>query len=314
MIYTYLYQKDVGQCSWHVAHLYEHAFCHAFFEYLANKGIEPGIFGWVNAETFQYSIFVSFGFYSKEIADMFEEFITIDISELIKTDRLIAEIGAEDRAIYSVIDRNELEKQLSQIAQKPWTRLDNAQTPRELESPKQNDSPLTKTYSVKSYKKVAISYSLKDFDNNDIVLFSRWSIIINDLIFRSIRRQITCSSYESSPIICTDDFVGMTELLYFKKEEPIKKIKELISNAVNSFDVDKNFQYIEDHFREFGTHKPWIDHPIKLFKQTGIIASNKSVCRLATKNNIKKLMEKLVIDVFICSKEYEEDIEKIGKT
>jgi len=298
MIYTYLFQKDVTDCSWDVAHLYEHAFCHAFFDYLSRNDINPGVYGFLNAEAFAHSIFVYACFYNKKAADLFEKFIRINNVSEKSIDKPLAEIGIEDKLSYTIIDPVKFYSQFHSINQAIWTNVSLLKTARYLDKTSLITSPFTKKNSAKSYRDIIISYYIENGTLNENTLMLRWSVMLEDIIRTSLNDDMTCYVTDCSPAYDIEaNTIGRTQIMRFLRNVRIQDVQEKVEKTIKTFDVEKNFSYIQDHFNEYSNQPTWRDDPIVYYKFNNIITSNSYINSLATLDNLLLLTSKIRVKV-----------------
>lgn len=297
MLYSYLFQKDITNCSWDIAHIYEHAFCHGFMKFLTNNNIDPSLFGWFDADTFEHSIFIFACFYNKKIANLFEKFVKMNNIPDIPLTILLKEIGAEEKAIFTISDQKKLQEQLSTINKASWVNIDSTNGIRSIVESQSIESPLKKAPSTKSYRKVIISSNIKDGSDIDKILFLRWSSFIADIMTRSMHDVAPCSFFGSSPVIADEEkCLFRLEAATFPKNVSLVTIKKAAQDAIDNFDIEKNFEYIKDHFVEFSKYPTWRNFSVEYFRHTGIITSTNYINSLATIDNLKSLNKKIKIE------------------
>ncbi len=298
MMYTYLLQKDVSDYSWNVAHLYEHSFCHAFFDHMSQHDIDFGVYGFLNAETFEHTIFIYAGFYNKNIADLFEIFFKVNNIPENFIDKSLSEIGIEDNLTYVVADPIKLREQFRAINQTAWVDVSSLEAGRYFRNRPSIISPLIAKRSSMQYRDIVIYYYIENGTIDENILMLRWSVILDDIIRTHLNNNLACYSIYSSPVYAIkDNTIGRTQIVRFSRSAKIKDIKDKVENIVKTFDIKKNFLYINDHFVEYDNKLTWRDDPIMYYKHTDIITSNSYVASLATIDNLLNLMDKTKISV-----------------
>lgn len=298
MLYSYIYQKKTTDCSWDIAHLYEHAFVYEFYSYLSKNGVDPAVFGWLDAQTFEHSIFIFGAFYNKKIADLFNQFITQNNVPNIPIEKIVKELGVEDNVIYTINNEKEAKSQLEIMNKLPWIDVESLTSADHIDESQNIFSPLSKGKSAKSYKKLIISFYVDKGNSTENALFIRYSVIIDDIISIALYLNTICHGLESSPVY-EGDKSNLTRIksVAFQKTISIDLVKMICEKAIKDFDVENNYQYIKDHFTTFAEQPTWRDFSIEYFRHTGILASNKYISSLCTVKNIKSLMSKIKIKV-----------------
>lgn len=296
MIYTYLFQKEFSSCSWDVAHLYEHAFCHAYFAYLLKNDVNPSVCGFLNADTFERVIYIYASFYNKKTADLFEKFInTNDVSEEY-IDIASKEIGLEDKSIYKIVDQAEFNNQFSEINQIIWADVSLLKTAHSISDRNLILSPFSMTHSAKTYRDVIISNFIENGTADENALMLRWSMVLDDVIRVSLNSDMICYlTYSSPAYIVKDNFVGRTQIIRFSKDISLQDIKINVENIVKAFDLKKNYSYIKDHFSEYSNQPTWRDDPITYYRYSSIVTSSLHISSLATIDNLQSLTDKVKI-------------------
>lgn len=301
MLYTYVHHKEYKDASWDVAHLHEHLVIRSFESYLESLGIHPGFIGSVSGTTFEHIVFLNAIFYDKRVADAYVYFIKkpslIDASFI---PQMLLEIETEDREVFTLQDKPELETQLTSLLETPW--VDNAATMNHTvdELPVLPDAPFVINRSAKDFRDIVVSTyaGINTLDEEEQVLFLRLSVIINDVIGYAIRKKLHSAYHVGlSPISKVNTDMGSTQHIRFRRNITLKQIQETAERALQNINIESTMPLVSAQLEEFADRATWRNVVVDYYRHTGIVTNNEQITSLATPERVASIISKLKVRV-----------------
>lgn len=286
MLYSKLYQLETHDTEWQIAHLFEHLLIRTFYAQLAHKMIPSEMISWVNGETFKDILFIDTLFYTKDLADEFNTYITkLPIFTQEEIAHSIAALQAEDKIILSINDTIALQNELQKLSQREWS---TPQLPRK-EHPQ--SAIITEKQSAKSFRDIVIITKAMNLTHDEQKVFLRLRILLVDLVANSlIPINGIYQGNDSSLALQHQDMAFMTKYTV-TKGTTLRQLNNALSNVI-SIEQARLEKIIKNHFEVFASEPTWQDMPIEYFRQTGIVTNNQEIAQLATPKTVKSILQK----------------------
>jgi hypothetical protein len=305
MLFTYVHQKEYTAASHDVAHLYEHFAIHSFYRHLESHGIQPGLIGYVNGDTFEGIIFLHALFYDQHVASLYEKFLSKPLAvdnDLMS--HVLCELETEDRINLTFRDTAAFNQQFKSLIAAPWVNNDSMGSSK-LQTTELPASPLETKKKAKDFRDISLGVYAENsgFDDNDRTLFLRLSVIIGDIVHLAVRQKLHSAAFDISPTVADDSYIGNTYKLRLKSEISLALIKTTALDKLRGLDINSAMSLISAHFDEFATHSSWRDVVIDYYRHTGIVTSNAHISSLATPERIAAIISKLKIHARTIHKE-----------
>lgn len=297
-MYAHVFIKDSSGFSLDVAHLYEHLLLQSSAQFIGDHlDINCGVIGYLGGTTYKNIIFVEIWLYEERVNKLFLEYLTKQYYNEQLLDTCIEQCQAEDRVLWTIKDRSMLSTQLSKLNSLPW-KISNRIKPYEYSEKDESEaSPIISKKSASSFKSYAVGLHLNNGSIEEKAVFLRFEVIIHDIIghFLAVKgwyRQDYSSIKNSLDYLWVK--IGYTLL---KGKTTAAKTENEIIDMLNSFNVDKNMDYIKAHFAAFAQQKLWDGRIREEIKNNNIVVGNKHIALLATNERLKSIIDKLEISV-----------------
>lgn len=295
MIYTYVHTKIVPPALWNVAHLYEHMFFENFYNLVRQRGIDPGVIGYMGGETFQDIIFVSVGFYNKAIAEMYEAYVAKN-----RVDHTFLAIGiggceAEERVTFVINDQQALERELQVFDQLPWVEVSELAPQYIIDHEDDADGVIAIRKSAERFRDVHMVMYLESPTRHEAAVWLRLSIVMDDVMIRAMRNIYPSYAPDSEPTMRKGNRVARIMEHRFERQVTLKQIRQSMQEILENFDTATNMPYILEHMDMFGGHALWADMAITHYKYTGYLVGNNKIAELATPQMIEHIIKKIQV-------------------
>jgi len=309
MFYSSVYSKDSQDVSWDAAHLYEHYFIAEFEDFLEERGIARGVYGYLDGETFERAIFLSAGIYTETVNRLLQDFVLQPLSfDKQKLDKVLRSMEAEERCRITVDDNKLLLAQLHILNGRAWTKVQSIKEgqiiPHTALSVK---NPLQLHKSAKSFRELVVALYIEAQHIAESELYLRFSVMLGDVIARELTRKFD-SLYEldRSPLHVGDSQIGFMIKLRVQKGVTLKDIEKAAQQALERFDLDTNMPYVRAHFEGFAQNANWESLLVDYYRGTGIITSRQRIASLATPERLRSILAGTKFRVSAWRPEYEE--------
>jgi hypothetical protein len=297
MIYPFIHTKKVPAALWDVAHLYEHMFFEGFYDLVRRRGVDPGVIGYLTGETFEDVIFINVGFYNKEIADMYEDYLASNAVDPSFIDIGISRCEAEDRVTFIIPDKPELLRQIKSFDAFPWTEVSGI-TPEFIDDKESDESIyIQKKKTAKRFRTVRMAMYLKEPSIEEAAVWLRLSVVMDDVMTCAIREIYPSYALDSEPTMRKGDMIVRIMDHRFERNVTLKQIRDSMKATLENFDYTTNMPYILEHFATYGEQELWVDVAVQYYRFAGYLVGNKKIMELATPQMIERIIKKLQVKV-----------------
>lgn len=297
---TYAYIKHINTVTQNVGHLYEHLFIESFYAYVVEKlHIDPSVIGYIGGETFENVMFIEAWFYNDKIAKLFQRFIKKERLDFKLLSLSVSQVCAEDRVEWSILNKAELETQIKKVSGDTWNLVENLDVFEYKDTLTKQILPIEIIHKASDYKAILITayMTVSDLSLKERALFLRLSVIVQELIESEIRALGFYEHNSHSPQELGEYLVSKIGAVRPRLGISNKELENIIEKHLRTFDWSNNKQYIKSHFNEYSKQQFWKADPRDQFKHVNVIAGNKTVKSLATKENILGIFHKIEVRV-----------------
>lgn len=303
-INTGLFCMDIRKYNSDIAHLYEHLLIRKFQSVLVLAGFSPYLYGWVEGETYRNIMFIDYGLYNPKVEELFLEFMgrktRIDYSFV---DLEIARIGTEALSTVTVLNKEELIKDLARLDKQPFINLQENTTNKlyQMGEPETQVKPelFTEKRSKKSFRKVAVVAGIEDMTLEEKAIFLRLTPILTDCITNSLYDLGMYGNDYSGPKY-NSKFNAMLVYKTFTIRRSTYSnydIQKAAAQAIANIDLSNSAYELQCYLDGFLSTPNWATFPLDYFRDTGMVVSKKQICELITADNVHKLLERIQIKV-----------------
>ena len=299
-LHTGLYYCEVQDQT--IAHLYEHLLIASFKDFIETQGFSRYLFGWLNGETFDTVLFLEYGFYDKQVENLFTEFIQSDSRiNFVHVNNELERIAAEEGADLSAASINAVTTELQRFNFLPFQSLENTNI-------LHDESPLettTKRPIVTLKKKTPnlIINVLVEMEYNCIeqlaTLLRSTPILydtINETLFAKGTYEVASSwiAREPGSLIARGSVIHESRMELSSAstkrqiEEAIKLTSEKLSEHPNQ---------LRTYANGFITTQTWNTLPIEYYRYAGVIASRNTIAELLTPEAVADVFSQIHITV-----------------
>ncbi len=283
-----------------VCHIYEHWFYMTFRKRVSERlKIDPGLIGMLAGETYGELIFFECYLYDERLNRLFKEFIA---DKYLDEDRLkvsLDQCAAEERVSITITNKSLFDKQIKQLIGTPFQEGSDLKPFVYADTLKSKDSPLSIHKDAKRYKCIGIEIGLaKGASLEDRALYLRLYVIIQDIVSAFLQAN---GWYHHKSIDLKDIDNHMFTALSFILPKPNftnKQIENDIKLHLRSLDVSLAMPYIAAHFHEFANNPFLQGEPRHSLHYIDVVAGNRAIAELATKDRIKRIISNLEVVVF----------------
>lgn len=289
MIYTAVHSLDVRNTQWDTAHLFEHLFINAWYTHLASNGYSDALFGWMLGDTFEEYIFIDSGFYDKEVAALFDDYVhTSRDFSLAEINSSLADIGAEDKIEVTISDLQHLQQELSELSR---SFANNSSSNIEASS-----DLLHSKANAAIYRDIDIITSGNDLTPDEQKVFLRLRTILIELISRALSNIYVHYDRGHTPLAKQgNDMAFLTKNTLKTNQGTLNQLAAELESAIHDFSVDAHWPEIAQHFAAYSHESLWKSAVIELYRDTGIVTTTEEITSLATKETIQSILQKISI-------------------
>lgn len=292
MISRAIHTLDVNDVQWDVAHLFEHLLIHAWHAYLVDNNYNPSLYGWVQGETFEEYLFIDAGFYDTRTASLFGSFIGTRLQfSSNEIDKSLAEIGAEEKSKFSIIDKQHLQQDIALLSNRLLSGKDNK------ENTHKSDICLDSKKMSKRYRDITLLISGNDLSKTEQIVFLRLRTIVIDIVSHALKDKYVCYEQGSSALVRNNQDMGyISNVTLETGQAKRRELAAYLTSSVQQFQVEKGWSQIEMHLKVFAEEPLWKDVSIEYYRETGILTSPSEIAMLATKEVILSIFSKVTIE------------------
>lgn len=271
---TGLYTLEYTNISPVVAHLYEHVYIAGFDKFLREKGKSPSLKGWLSGETFDEVIFLEYGFYSKEIADLFSEYsTTIKSIDKNLVNNEISRIECELKQNTTISDFDKLFVDLELLNKIGFKDIGKRDAAEYINPVAEVSSPVQLKQSNK-FNEFDVTISLKSKNNLDVVGLLRLYPLIADSLHEQLGNIGTYISTTDVPVYNKESgIIKVSVALIANSKLHHNEIEGQSSLAISMLKQDILDTGISDYLDVFVNTPTWSHFPLEYYSQTGILAS-----------------------------------------
>lgn len=296
-----LYRFDAEGYEHEVIHLYEHMVLNCVTALLQASGYGKTFFGWTEGTAYLKRIYIHAGFYSKEVADIFDNFMLRSESHISLDDieHEIRLLEAEKRIVFDIPDATALRDALVRLDTLPWHNAEDITSPFVLEPfLKNTDHTLLPFHkSAKSFRDIAAGIYIDSITAEEIALLTRVSIPVLSM-FNAVMSDLHGYEKEYFNVRIRDDFRVATGARYTVRRGTVTaaQIKARLQQVLSEFDVSA--WQDKDAFFDAFVHSPYytesvLDH----YDDVGLVATRQQISALATNDNLAKLFKRMNVQV-----------------
>ena len=296
-MFTKLLFKPTDNIAKEVAHIYEHEFINNFYIFLESKDINPGTIGWVNGDTFDDIIAIEAGFYSENVARLFDDFAKNHELRHDTLQKSIDQISLEENSSQAIENHDELKCQLTMLHRIEWVALDKDAKIHRPAKVAKLPAPIRTKAAAEPPKEVAISVFIETDSDSVLGLFSRFSIILLDIIHYQLSKLIPVYVTDTSQFLFTDEIAQRKLTIKVSSDVSTAFLENTVRGILNDITLDAIYQPALAHFETFSSEPLWVFQAIDNYRTSGVIASNRAATKLASEKNIETILEK--IDIFV---------------
>ncbi len=291
MISTRFYTLDTHDLSWEEAHLFEHVLLNAWDEHIPTLGYHNGLYGWVGGKTFENYVFIDAGFYDEHVAVLFDNFIK---SSPTFTDTQIryslAEIGAEDKALFEILHFDELKQKLSRASAALAT--GSSLAVKDIPMPS-----ISSQRNAAAYRDISLVVIGHDLTGEEQVVLQRLKAMIIDYIIVTMNKKYCNYPRGHSALRDNKQDIGyFTKITLAKGQGSLKHLSEYVESELHMFPVKQHWEQIATHFEVFAHEALWKTNPIDYYRNTGIVTTVEEIARLATPKTVASIIAKLTVE------------------
>lgn len=290
MITTRLYQLDIRDSDWNIAHIYEHLLIAGAKHHFKMREINPDLFGWISGDTFEEQLFLHAGFYTLEAAHFFDAYLsrpqqfTPD-----EVEAAVATVEQEDRAHIN-LSTNELQPFLTTLSHKKWNTL--AKDP-----PETPPTHLMLQKSAKDFRDISIGVASIGLSPEEAKVFLRCRPIISDIISEYLNSLQPAYQRGTSPVV---HHVRQRFCMIFTINKVAGRLTELqdtLKNHLVHYPIEENWPAFRAHFDGFAKADLLKDSAVEYFRNTGIVTTTEEINHLATKAILQKIFAQIRIHI-----------------
>lgn len=294
MISRKLYYLPTHDIDWGIVHIYEHTVIRGFNDCISAYGHHPSLYGWIRGETFEGHVFLDTGFYSPEVARLFECYLQGE-HEFIGTKALeqsILDVQAEGRSIMTIQDRERFDTVINHLSQLRWN-SDNT-----TRATVDSSNILSIIKKSAASREVILTYGSKKFTPQEYKLFLRLYVIIGDILTDVLYDTFVCYQRNQTGVYGSEKGMGsMKKFTFARKQGSLKDIERVAKGALQSFSWCEHQKEVLQHFEVYGKEESWLSLAIEYYRDAGIITNTEEIAQLATINAIERVAAKVHVHV-----------------
>jgi len=298
------FYKDITGHDYGIAHLFEHLIVQSFYYDQEKNGSVSGLWGWFGGNTFSGTMFLTAGFYDKEVQKKFLSFINQPIN--INQDIVINEIRrmeAEDDVIIDYHFPTVIEA-LKNINDGKFIQLNgNNEFYKQIRS-SEKVLPKSKILHIKRSRKefqnFCVKVGIKNPTKIDKTVFMRLFIPAMESVSLVLCREAAYGYFDDGPIF--DDkkpfyIYRYAEFTIKKNTFNKKKLEDAIKERLNGVNLSRHKKQIKNFIRQYYQNINNPDFPVDYFRDTGIITSKYHIYKSFTPENVQKTWDKLEVKI-----------------
>lgn len=267
-------------------HLFEHVVNRRFLKQLQKTGHHRGLFGRLNGQTVDSSVFFDLGVYNADIIALFESNLkqlsdSNDISLLV--DECLLHIGAETRCSITVKNRDRLIQHIKQLA---YCFISQKSKP----SKTSTEETFSMFYNPQDFAELEVDI-VTELPNEQLMrAWCAMRLPICDIVHNCALDPLPLYLNEASGA-WTEDGRAITSVYYtISKDADTTRLENLITESLRLFQAGGCADDIQQYQHEFQTDDWFVNSPIILYELFGLKATRKEIADTITPDLLGELL------------------------
>lgn len=302
-LHTGTYWLDIRSFDNEVAHLYEHMLIQTFINRLTGQGISRYLFGWIDGETFNDVLFISYNFYLPSVEQLFINFITHEHRvDMTLYNLELERLQAETQAV-ATCDKSQVLSRIRAIDQATFTNITDITDPYYFPI---NQSPVTSVIELKPdeslFERVMVTYYVDNLSIVEKVVFLRIAPILSEAISEILHAAgaytIDGGAFDDDQQ--TDSMARLPVLYTIKKgTADSKQLQTMLTHAIKQLPnhVLENAEQVRHYIHVFESDPAWIDAPIEYYRNSGLLTSRSVIAQSFTPESVAEIISRVVVAI-----------------
>jgi hypothetical protein len=285
---------DVSGCDFGVAHVFEHLFIRGFEDFLEERGVICGLWGWCIGETFRDVIFMDCGFYADGVNELFDDYV--GAKKMFAEDSIreeVERIGAEDEK-RMVFDMTKLKGELRRIEALRWVDLDKNKVVKYFEKNNRGGNQIIAAKKGGEFVNFSIVVMLGlGGQRINAQLYLRMTPIIMDNVTRAAYE---FGAYEVDDCPLAEKDGRLYSIISYRvraDKYDVMAIKSAVRDRLRGVDFSKHEDDVAKYIAAFRDDPAWTDFPIGLFRHAGFLISRGEIADVFGPRRIQQVWDKL---------------------